>query len=74
MGGEPSYKQVERMQKVDMEIDKWRPQEILAQPVEGTYMEQKQDYLPQQIYYTDVNGILQSAIREYCLCYKAKIN
>ncbi|XP_045515593.1 zinc finger protein 93-like [Pieris brassicae] len=60
IGGEPSYKQVERMQKVDVEMDKWR-QDMVPQPIE-TYIEQKQDYLPQQIYYTDVNGILQPGI------------
>ncbi|CAK1547287.1 unnamed protein product [Leptosia nina] len=62
VGGEPSYKQVERMKVQENDITKWRQQDvIITQPtMEATFVEQKQDYMPQhQIYFTEINGLIQ---------------
>lgn len=64
IGGEPTYKQVERMQKMQEtdEMDKWRSQEMaMAQvPVpQNTYIEQPKEYISNHtLFYPDV-GMLQ---------------
>ncbi|XP_045496994.1 zinc finger protein 675-like [Colias croceus] len=65
VGGEPTYKQVERMQKVEDHeaIEKWRQQQQhLIQPQVETFIEQKQEFMHNHpVYFTDVTGIIQQS-------------
>lgn len=63
IGGEPSYKQVERMQKLQdgtEELEKWHQTNIAqAVPVQPTYVEQTKEYVPNhQIFFSDVTGLM----------------
>ncbi|VVC89072.1 zinc finger protein 91-like isoform X2 [Leptidea sinapis] len=66
IGGEPAYKQAERIQKEqdDEALEKWRQnQMIVTQPpplVQATFVDQNKEYLQNsQMYFTDVTGIIQ---------------
>lgn len=65
IGGEPTYKQVERLQKIqENEIEKWRTQEMtIAQAVpvvQPTYIDQPKEFIANQaLYFSDVTGMLQ---------------
>ncbi|XP_026324782.1 zinc finger protein 578-like isoform X2 [Hyposmocoma kahamanoa] len=69
IGGEPTYKQVERMQKMKEEnhdLDKWRHEIAVTQPtqiVQTAYMEPNKDYMSNshQIYcFSDVTAVMHS--------------
>ncbi|XP_068631948.1 zinc finger protein 714-like isoform X2 [Battus philenor] len=65
VGGEPTYKQVERLQKMQDEnevIDKWRlPHSLVVnEPVQATFIDQSKEFLQtHQVYFSDVTAIIQ---------------
>lgn len=65
IGGEPTYKQVERLQKIqENEMEKWRAQEMTisqAVPVvQPTYIDPpKTEFINHALYFSDVTGMLQ---------------
>ncbi|CAB3229944.1 unnamed protein product [Arctia plantaginis] len=65
IGGEPTYKQVERLQKIqENEMEKWRAQEMTitqAVPVvQPTYIDPpKAEFINHALYFSDVTGMLQ---------------
>ncbi|XP_060802984.1 zinc finger protein 714 isoform X2 [Amyelois transitella] len=68
IGGEPSYKQVERLQKLQEctdDSEKWRVQQVtVTQPVPvacTTYIDQGKEYIQTNhpMYFTDVTGMIQ---------------
>ncbi|CAH2980197.1 unnamed protein product [Chilo suppressalis] len=67
VGGEPTYKQVERLQKMQdgNTIDKWRTEEIILQQPQivqtTTYIDQSKEFLPanHSMYFSDVTGMIQ---------------
>lgn len=65
IGGEPTYKQVERLQKVqENEMEKWRVQEMTitqAVPVvQPTYIDQPKEFITNHtLYFSDVTGMIQ---------------
>lgn len=77
IGGEPTYKQVERMQKMQDEnhdLDKWRHEIAVTQPtqiVQTSYMEPNKDYMSNshQIYcFSDVTAVIQSQTQPMGKC------
>ncbi|XP_053607382.1 zinc finger protein 62-like [Plodia interpunctella] len=67
IGGEPTYKQVERLQKLQEcpdESDKWRGPAAVTQPMPvacATYIDQNKDFIQTShpMYFTDVTGMMQ---------------
>ncbi|KAG6465052.1 hypothetical protein O3G_MSEX014905 [Manduca sexta] len=68
IGGEPTYKQVERMQKVqdtNEVMEQWRAEEIAVSNsmpiVQATYIDQPKEFLQTNhtIYFSDVSGLIQ---------------
>ncbi|XP_075973697.1 uncharacterized protein LOC142974981 [Anticarsia gemmatalis] len=65
IGGEPSYKQVERLQKLqENEMDKWRVQEMTmthdVPVVQPTYIDQPKEFIANHaLYFPDVTGMIQ---------------
>lgn len=72
IGGEPTYKQVERLQKLqeNEEMDKWRAQEMTitqAVPVVQTaYMDQPKEYITNHaLYFPDVSMLQQQQMGKW---------
>lgn len=65
IGGEPTYKQVERLQKLQEteEMDKWRVQEMTITQVpvtQNTYIDQPKEFITNHaLYFPDVGMIQQ---------------
>lgn len=85
IGGEPSYKQVERLQKIQEgaadAMEKWRHEQqiAVAQPtavVQATYIDPSKEFLQgnHHLYFADVTGMIQQqpAMGVYnCICYES---
>ncbi|XP_026488202.1 zinc finger protein 273-like [Vanessa tameamea] len=65
IGGEPTYKQLERLQKMQEDqdaLEKWRQQQIVgAQPQQPTFIDQSKDFIQtsHSMYVSDVTQIIQ---------------
>ncbi|CAH2239786.1 jg20721 [Pararge aegeria aegeria] len=67
IGGEPTYKQVERLQKIQDDNDameKWRMQQIVVTQPQQTYIEHTKEFVQttHSMYVSDVTGIMQQPI------------
>lgn len=77
IGGEPTYKQVERLQRMQedndaMEREKWRQQQVvISQPQQATFIDQMKDFIQttHPMYVSDGTGIIQQPIGMYVLKY-----
>lgn len=69
IGGEPTYKRVERLQKMqeDEAMEKWRQQQITVTQ-QQTFVDQTKDFIQttHPMYVSDVTGIIQQPVIGEC--------